>query len=77
MYSVSKRRRYVIMDVVCVEDEGSSGGVLRVYIATRFLLGVVVGTFIVGRAVGARYGAYTGAYNKLVPYRSLLGIDED
>ena len=51
--------------------------VLRVYGAARFLLGVVVGTFLVGCAVCPGHRAYTGANDILVPNRPLLGVDED
>ena len=50
--------------------------VLRVYGAARFLLGVVVGTFLVGCTVCPGYSAYSGAYDIFVPYRSLFGINE-
>ena len=47
-----------------------------VYIATWFLLSVIVCAFFISCTVGTGYGANTRANNKLVPYRSLFGINK-
>lgn len=47
-----------------------------VYIATGFLLSVIVCAFFISCTVGTGYGANTRANNKLVPYRSLFGINK-
>lgn len=62
---------------VWIEPESLSGLVPRVDIAARLLLSVIVCAFFICRTIGTGYGTYSVADDVLVPYRSLLGINEN